>query len=508
MSSLSCPVQSPNLYRERYPQKTPFFQIIKKWYKTWEKTQEQIPHYVKKTFAEYLKCGDPHYGFGHAHCCTCHQDFILPFSCKGRGLCPSCNQRSMVETAAHIIENVIPIVPVRQWVITFPFRIRHFLKTDAILQDVLHIVADEVRKRIIICSQSQSVIPNGQFGAVTFIQRFGNKLNYHPHFHMVVADGVFNNIEDRLQFHEALITLDDIADTQELICKRVLKLFKKRNLLEHDIIESMLAAENKGFSLDAKVRIEEWDRDGLERLIRYCARPSFTSENVRWNGLLVMYRLPKPGRNGETTMNLCPLDFIGKLADLIPPPRRHRIHYQGAFAPNAPLRQKVVANANQRPQSMVPPSVQQTAHKTAKISFTWAKLIARIYEVDPLVCPCGNEIKIRAIITNPLDIQRILLRMGWKFEPAKFETEIKVDEGLDDRDYSHLFPGTMDGFPPTDIADSFSEEGPDPPNLWANSDLHHESYYDQPHLEYSDSSFDNNEQIDQAHWEEPYIVQE
>ena len=69
-------------------------------------------------------------------------------------------------------------------------RIRHYLQTDTILQDVLKIVIDEIRKRLLICSPN---IQNAQIGAVSFIQHFGAKLNYHPHFHIVVANGVFNN---------------------------------------------------------------------------------------------------------------------------------------------------------------------------------------------------------------------------------------------------------------------------------------------------------------------------
>src|ERR1700682_4352101 len=94
----------------------------------------------------------------------------------------------MVETAAHLIENLIPPVPMRQWVISFPKRIRYYLQTDAILQTVLRIVTDEVRKRIIACSPK---LEDAQFGAISFIQRFGTSLNLHPHFHLVVADGVF-----------------------------------------------------------------------------------------------------------------------------------------------------------------------------------------------------------------------------------------------------------------------------------------------------------------------------
>jgi outer membrane murein-binding lipoprotein Lpp len=48
-------------------------------------------------------------------------------SCKGRGVCPSCNGRHMAQTAAHLADHVIPPVPVRQWVISVPKRLRCFL---------------------------------------------------------------------------------------------------------------------------------------------------------------------------------------------------------------------------------------------------------------------------------------------------------------------------------------------------------------------------------------------
>jgi len=55
----------------------------------------------------------------------------------------------MVKTAANLIENVIPCVPIRQFVISFPKRIRYVLQTNSILQAVLRIVVDEIRKKLI-----------------------------------------------------------------------------------------------------------------------------------------------------------------------------------------------------------------------------------------------------------------------------------------------------------------------------------------------------------------------
>ena len=74
-------------------------------------------------------------------------------------------------------------------------------------------------------------------------------------------------------------------------------------------MNKMLSYENSGFSLDAKVKIEAWDKDGLERLIRYCARPPFKSENIRINGIWINYRLPKPSHDGRLFITLDPLIF-------------------------------------------------------------------------------------------------------------------------------------------------------------------------------------------------------
>ena len=85
-------------------------------------------------------------------------------------------------------------------------------------------------------------------------------------------------------------------------------------------------------------------------------------------------------------------------------------------------------------------------------------MIARIYEVDPLVCKCGKEIKITRIVTNPLEIRFILCKIGWpvgvpEFEPPEDFPEIEI---------SQLIPGTEDGFY-EESTDFFIESGSDPP---------------------------------------------
>ena len=72
------------------------------------------------------ECGIFAHGFARAWCDDCGHDYFVAYSCKGLGVCPSCNTRRMVETAAHLTDHVSPRLPVRQWVLSVPKRLRYF----------------------------------------------------------------------------------------------------------------------------------------------------------------------------------------------------------------------------------------------------------------------------------------------------------------------------------------------------------------------------------------------
>ena len=261
--------------------------------------------------------------------------------------------------------------------------------------------------------------------------------------------------------------------------QRVLKLFCRRGWFEKTEIEKMLTYDNSGFSLNANVKIPAWDREGLERLIRYCARPPFASENLRWNGPWLIYRLPKPIHEGQTFVQCEPLEFLDKIAMLIPSPRIHRHHYHRIFAPHSPLREQVTANARKRSSQLIPPLVRKATEKVEKVSLNWAKLIARIYEANPLLCICGKEMKIVAFVTHAAKIRRILMGIGWPSEPPEFDEPYCLVQW----DICQLDPRTKDGFSES-VEQIHIEYGPDPPIWEGMIDSPHEvSYLDPPHWE-------------------------
>ena len=122
---------SSRRYERRRPEKTPLYKVVAEHLEGWLETravaEQPVSAHVERELRSYLTCGILCFGFGRARCTSCGQGFVVAFSCKGRGVCPSCNGRRMAQTAAHLVDHVIPPVPVRQWVISVPKRLRCFL---------------------------------------------------------------------------------------------------------------------------------------------------------------------------------------------------------------------------------------------------------------------------------------------------------------------------------------------------------------------------------------------
>jgi hypothetical protein len=378
----------------------------------------------------------------------------------------------MAEAAAHLSDLVFPRLPVRQRVLSVPKRLRYYLQRDkGALNAALRIFLRVVQQSVVsACPGAAKADPTSlHLDAVAFIHRFGSSLNTHVHFHVCVVDGVFEALPDAESAPQSVIFhaatgLDEaaISQVQADVRKRILRAFVARGHLEacdaKDINERAASSSHGGgFSVDAGVRIEAPDRAGLERLLRYCARPPFAMDRLKQRGADLVYRCGKGHAeplqcdkySGELV--LTPLELINRIAQLVPPPHTHRHRYYGVLAPNLPLRSAVTAMAQdvQVAQLSMPmvegSSVKEEANTDADTTGTAAgvavvvggsggavphepqdtpkprppshylggALIARIYEVFPLLCPtCGGQMRIIAFITFSADIHKILEHIG------------------------------------------------------------------------------------------------
>jgi len=86
-----------------------------------------LPAFIEQEFRDFLTCGVLAHGFARLRRGECAFERLVPFSCKGRGLCPTCGGRRMSESAARLADHVLPHVPIRQWVLSLPYRLRYLL---------------------------------------------------------------------------------------------------------------------------------------------------------------------------------------------------------------------------------------------------------------------------------------------------------------------------------------------------------------------------------------------
>ncbi len=363
----------------------------------------------------------------------------------------------MAEVAAHLTDEVIPHLPVRQWVLSVPKRLRPFLHdTPEVASAVLAIFLRALRSALRGASPGAPArVRDVQLGAISFPQRFGGSLNPHYHYHVLALDGVLSGDVDRgVRFHE--VTGLEARDAEALaltVQHRVLRWFVRRELLDPSAAADMRTWRGTGgFSVDGSVRIEGEDRAGLERLVRYCARGPLALERLHAPGGIealaspearLVYRLPEPDVHGRLELRLTPLELLARLARLVPPPRIHRHRYHGVLAPNARLRPTVVTIGRPVPEecpvdAKTPPSSDHASRPLAppdrsdepvptgltprsrSSRMLWAQLLARIYEVLPLLCPaCGGEMRIISFITLPSTVQDILLHLDLPHRPPR-----------------------------------------------------------------------------------------
>ncbi len=138
-----------------------------------------------------------------------------------------------------------------------------------------------------------------------------------------------------------------LAGVQALVRQRILSTFIRRGLIDKNDADVMGGWEHGGdFSMDASVCIKGADRTGLERLLRYCARPPFTLEHLQHlDAEHLVYLSPMPLLDGSSDLVLTPLELIDKIVALVPPLRAHRHRYYSVLAPNSSLRAAVTAMA-------------------------------------------------------------------------------------------------------------------------------------------------------------------
>jgi hypothetical protein len=213
---------------------------------------------------------------------------------------------------------------------------------------------------------------------------------------------------------------------------KVMRMLQGEGLLTEERTELLLSWRHTGFSVHNRVRVEPEDGRAVERLARYIMRPPISLERIEWRGDgEVLYR-PKGGHDGRSrhpgnpAEAFEPAEFLARVIMHIPEPKRHLVRYYGTYS-NVSRGYSNVSRGKRRRQveatiGAAPGDGRHTSSASADrdqspdaraLRRSWAQLIKRVYEVDPLVCPsCGGKMRIIAFIIDHDVVDAILRHLA------------------------------------------------------------------------------------------------
>ena len=473
-----------------------------------EAGERTVPRFCRREVEAFLKCGVLAHGLLRVHCDDCGKDDVVAFSCKGRGFCPSCGTARMVDTAAWLVDAVIPAVPVRQWVLSLPYRVRTLCAYDAsacrLVRNVLVRAVSGFYERTAL----RAGVPRPRAGAVAFVQRFDSGLRLNVHFHVLWLDGVYGWEPGRGApvFAEHREVTD--ADVQQVVSRirdRVLRALRKagkwvdpgeagdgvdgdggellpglvaaavqgraalgdragqldgrvgRDGRYEPFVKGPLCAEVEGFSLHAGAWVGPRDREGLEKVCRYAARPAVAESRLtELPDGRIAYSLKKRWKDGTTHVVMTKQVLMERLCALVPKPRKHLVTYHGVLAPAAGLRSQVVpkreveeregvggcahgavgdASAGTEVPAPVAANGGDAAFRRRQLQrrlrerlrvphgggkrsggrrrYPWASLLMRVFGIDVLLCPhCSGTRRVLAAIHDPDSVRKVLGALG------------------------------------------------------------------------------------------------
>ena len=409
----------PGIYRKRLPEHTLFYRVffyyferfLREYEDRFEKEYGYFRPVIQDVVEKYLDCGNPMCGFARIRCPDCGEERLLMFSCKTRGFCPSCHAKRREEWGDWMREELLLDVPHRQVVFTVPKMLRLFFRFKRKLLNDLCLSAVRTLVKFFHTATDLELMP----GVVAVIQTFGDRINFHPHIHVLVTeggtapDGAFHRV---CRFHDEVI--------QEIFTHEVFSLLLRKKLIGLSLVQKILRWHHTGFNVHSKVRAAS--KREAERVGKYMIRPLLSLKKLFFDETAGKVRY-QYSRHGSQEESMDYLEFIARVTSHIPDKGQVMVCYYGLYS-NAHRGKMRKAGAL----SFHPPIIEGEYHIPSR---GWAEMIRKVYEVDPLRCPsCGGQMRIISFIEEPKIIDRIIGHLKLTFEAERPPPPHNVQEKL------------------------------------------------------------------------------
>jgi Putative transposase/Transposase zinc-binding domain len=441
------------VYRGRKPKASPLWQCLSHHFDEFlEAYKERFqPRYgflrpiIPEVVEKFLECGDLARGFARIRCDHCKEDRLLAFSCKGRWFCPSCHQKKVQLFGALLAESILYPVPHRHFVFGIPKMLRPYFRYD---RDLLKNLCRVAHECLIEFLRTSLGLPEGVPGIVMAIHTFGEYLDFHPHLHALVADGLFARSGVFRVMPET-----GLKPLEELFRARVIAFLVDKGLLPPERARMLRGWVHSGFNVHRGRRVLSRERKDMERLGQYIIRNPFSVEKMRASepgpasaSGSILYRSgmnKKIGRNFEV---FTPCDFIAAITQHIPDKSFQLVRYYGWYSNKMRGRRAKQADEEVQTEGDAVEMIDVSAHEPRRIpSKKWRELIKKVWEADPLRCPkCSREMRIVSLIDQEDVIERILRHLGL------WQEGVRVHSGTDPPGETTLDPWLDDPFPDYD----------------------------------------------------------
>ena len=476
----TCAPQQTFKYRRHEPETTLLYKTLAREWETWhgerqaDTSRTPLPAFVAAEIDAYFRCGILDHGFTILSCDDCDEKLPVAYSCKRRGVCPSCCAKRMSEIAVHLVDNVLPHVAHRQWVTTFPHALRYWMAASRKLTSIVHRRVTSMIQLYYTHKAEERGIKSPVAGGVTFVQRFGSALNLNVHFHIVALDGVYSVASSEPVFFQLPGPTDEeVEGIVAAVAHAVKQDLTDRGYLPTAEAESETTAEltlldpvfaeseqlSAAASASAVMHVAFGDRAGLRvrRLgsgfgdesdgdmgkgRRCFSVDGFTIHANRYIGMKdrgALEQLLSYGARGAFShKRLALLDPANAQGDLVYTLKtRWRDGTEAIRLSPAELLEKLVAlvpppyvhlsryfgvlssHSKWRRHIVLRPHVKKgfiaTPGSTDPVRLTWARLLSRVFAVDISVCPgCGSKVRPESVelVDDPVLVARILLALG------------------------------------------------------------------------------------------------
>jgi len=265
------------------------------------------------------------------------------------------------------------------------------------------------------------------------IQTYGRTCNYHPHLHLLVSDGGF----DRQGTFYAMPYVDT-HPMEALFRHKVLRMLLAKNKIAAARVEMLLSWRHSGFSIHRSAEVEPTDHTGRETVAAYLLHAPISHQRMRYDpsAATVYYQVSAPPPSGATLaaeagpqQTWTALDRMAALTSHIPNRWEQTVRYYGHYSNKSRGQRKASRNGYSISPQVSHPSCQPEATETADAELeefrkacrrNWARLIKKVYEVDPLVCPkCAGPMDMISFIEDPKVIKTILVHVQIWERPAR-----------------------------------------------------------------------------------------